>query len=95
MFGAMVQQEKVVVAPETNASASGDTCDKVVKVNASQSASHAAIGDTGDKVALPPTRHANAPRSATPKADDVVATTPNMPRAWSDTFLTGVSAGNA
>ena len=47
-----------------------------------------AIGDTGDKVELPPKRHANASRLVTPKAKDVVATTPNMPRAWSDTFLT-------
>ena len=51
-----------------------------------------AIGDTGDKVELPPERNANASRSATPKAKDVVATTPNMPRAWSDTFLTDKSA---
>ena len=47
-----------------------------------------AISDTGDKVELPPKRHANASRLVTPKAKDVVATTPNMPRAWSDTFLT-------
>ena len=47
-----------------------------------------AIGDTGDKVELPPKRHANASRLVTPKAKDVVATTPNMLRAWSDTFLT-------
>ena len=47
-----------------------------------------AIGDTGDNVELPPKRHANASRLVTPKAKDVVATTPNMPRAWSDTFLT-------
>jgi hypothetical protein len=47
-----------------------------------------AIGDTGDKVELPPKRHANASRLVTPKAKDVVATTPSMPRAWSDTFLT-------
>ena len=54
-----------------------------------------AISDTGDKVELPPKRHANASRLVTPKAKDVVATTPNMPRAWSDTFLTDVSAGDA
>ena len=47
-----------------------------------------AISDTGDKVELPPKRHANASRLVTPKAKDVVATTPSMPRAWSDTFLT-------
>ena len=47
-----------------------------------------AIGDTGDKVELPPKRHANASRLVTPKAKYVVATTPSMPRAWSDTSLT-------
>ena len=47
-----------------------------------------AISDTGDKVEFPPKRHANASRLVTPKAKDVVATTPSMPRAWSDTFLT-------
>ena len=47
-----------------------------------------AIGDTGDKVEFPPKRHANASRLVTPKANDGVATTPNMPRAWSDAFLT-------
>ena len=52
-----------------------------------------AISDTGDKVEFPPKRHANASRLVTPKAKDVVATTPSMPRAWSDTFLTDVSAG--
>ena len=34
-----------------------------------------AIGDTGARL-------------VTPKAKDVAATTPNMPQAWSDTFLT-------
>ena len=34
-----------------------------------------AIGDTGARL-------------VTPKAKDVVATTPNMPQAWSDTLLT-------
>ena len=47
-----------------------------------------AVGDTGAKVEHPPKRHNNASSSATPRAEDVVATTPNMPRAWSDTFLT-------
>ena len=62
------------------------------KSNASQSVSRAAIGDTGNND-NPPNTSVNG--TATPNMEDGVATTPNMPRAWSDTFLTDVSTGDA
>jgi hypothetical protein len=59
--------------------------------NASQSVSHAAIGDTGNND-NPPNTSVNG--TATANMEDGVATTPDMPQAWSDTFLTDVSAGD-
>ena len=56
------------------------------KSNASQSVSRAAIGDTGDKD-NPPNTSVNG--TATPNLEDGVATTPDMPQAWSDTFMEG------
>ena len=67
---------------------SGAVFSSMVLVESRKRTYASAIGDTGDKVELPPKRHANASRLVTPKAKDGVATTPNMPRAWSDTFLT-------
>ena len=55
------------------------------KSNASQSVSRAAIGDTGNND-NPPNTSVNG--TATPNMEDGVATTPSMPRAWSDTVLT-------
>ena len=53
------------------------------KSKASQSVSRAAIGDTGNN---------DNPQNTSVNG---TATTPNMPRAWSDPFLTDVSAGDA
>ena len=53
------------------------------KSKAPQSVSRAAIGDTGNN---------DNPQNTSVNG---TATTPNMPRAWSDTFLTDVSAGDA
>ena len=49
------------------------------------------FGDTGNND-NPPNTSVNG--TATPNMEYGVATTPNMPRAWSDTFLTDVSAGD-
>ena len=65
--------------------------ESVTALSASQSVSHAAIGDTSDKDVLPSNANASdsVSSAATPNAEDVVATTPDMPRAWSDTFMEG------
>ena len=54
--------------------------------NASQSVSHAAIGDTGNN-GNPPNTSVNG--TATENMEDCVATTPDMPQAWSDTSMVG------
>ena len=56
------------------------------KSNASQSVSRAAIGDTGNND-NPPNTSVNG--TATANMEDGVATTPDMPQAWSDTFMEG------
>ena len=59
---------------------------KKVKSNASQSVSRAAIGDTGNND-NPPNTSVNG--TATAIMEDGVATTPDMPQAWSDTSMVG------
>ena len=59
---------------------------KAVMSKASQSVSHAAIGDTGDND-NPPNTSVNG--TATANMEDGVATTPDMPQAWSDTSMVG------
>ena len=54
------------------------------KSNASQSVSRAAIGDTGNND-NPTNTSVNG--TATANMEDGVATTPDMPQAWSDTFM--------
>ena len=84
--GAMVNSKR---QPKTNASAIGDTCDKAVlpsKSNASESVSRAAIGDTGNND-NPLNTSVNG--TATPSMEYGVATTPDMPQAWSDTSMVG------
>ena len=65
--------------------------ESVTALSASQSVSHAAIGDTSDTDVLPSNANASdsVSSAATPNAEDVAATTPDMPRAWSDTSMEG------
>ena len=60
--------------------------ESVTALSASQSVSHAAIGDTGNND-NPPNTSVNG--TATANMEDGVATTPDMPQAWSDTSMEG------